>query len=71
MIICPNCESEDAEAERIERCSACGWMQVWPDGEPKFDPNFTEKMMDFRWCGFNQEQMRRMRDFALAHGWKP
>lgn len=37
----------------------------------EFDPAFTEKMQDFRWCGFDQAQMRSMRDFAISEGWQP
>lgn len=36
-----------------------------------FDPRLAEEMEDFKWCGYDQKEMRSMRDFALSQGWKP
>lgn len=42
-----------------------------PEREPKFNPEFADKMQGFKWCGYSQEEMRSMRDYAVSRGWKP
>lgn len=67
---CPCCGSEDADSRRHDNCSACGWAQTSPI-EDKFDPEFADQMIGFKWCGYDQGEMRSMRDFAISKGWGP
>jgi hypothetical protein len=40
-----------------------------PEGQDLFDPTMAERMANFKWCGYDQKEMRSMRNFALKHGW--
>lgn len=66
--MCPCCGSESG-SRRVDECSDCGWAQTSPI-QDKFDPEFADQMRGFKWCGYDQAQMRSMRDFAISKGWK-
>lgn len=46
-------------------------LYLYRETKRKFDPEFTEQMQGFKWCGYDQEDMRGMRDHAIASGWRP
>lgn len=40
------------------------------DDPDRFDPELYDQMKDFKLWGFDLQQLRSMRDFAINAGWK-
>lgn len=47
LVRCPTCKDNDCvESERIDRCSACGWMQVVPlESKPTHEPEKNQRQI--------------------------